>query len=353
MIKDKVERILNWHRKEVIGDTMQAVALLRAEFARLHTAEARNEFFEAIESALRSEPLRSKSDETKYHIHLVLIHVWAADGPTSKLVSTVLSMFKPDNADVQLRWVNWLYSSFRFALVQNALRFDDSTLKTINEWCATHANSEHKEVRETTSDLMKTTRAVEYEKYRRKLLGRATSSAALPSLADLPNREILFRDLQKYLDESVVCSAIFIDLDNFKQVNDQISHAAGNNCLENTNLRIGRVIFGKGTLYRYGGDEFAVIVPNFDIHEAAATAQRLRAVVQQTYEPGNITVTASVGVACSEQQEIKSAQVLIDAADEAMHISKFTGKNRVTTFPPSTELIKEAEENWKRVSRQR
>jgi diguanylate cyclase (GGDEF)-like protein len=87
---------------------------------------------------------------------------------------------------------------------------------------------------------------------------------------------------------------------------------------------------GRGTSFRYGGDEFVVLLPNASLPEATATAERLRAEIARV--GSEFLVTASVGVAVSDET-IEGRYELIGAADEAAYVSKFTGRNRTTAWP--------------------
>jgi diguanylate cyclase (GGDEF)-like protein len=98
-------------------------------------------------------------------------------------------------------------------------------------------------------------------------------------LAKLPNKESLLRDLAKQSQDGNLTSVVFIDLDNFKLVNDDHGHAEGDKCLVEIVASMGAATFGKGKLYRVGGDEFCVLLPNFSRLEAAATAERVRSTV--------------------------------------------------------------------------
>ena len=86
------------------------------------------------------------------------------------------------------------------------------------------------------------------------------------------------------------------------------------------------VVRGRGAAFRYGGDEFVVLLPNATLSEVTPTAERLRAEVARV--GGEFIVTASVGVAVSDDDTIKDRAALIAAADEAEERLKFTGKNR-------------------------
>jgi diguanylate cyclase (GGDEF)-like protein len=155
-----------------------------------------------------------------------------------------------------------------------------------------------------------------------------------PALRQLPNRDALLNDIAGLLKDSGPVSVIFIDLDEFKSVNDQFGHPAGDRCLERAVEIIGSAIAHKGRLYRYGGDEFAAVLPNFQTAEAAPTAERIRLSIEKANPGGGGKITASIGVVSSEQPCGNDAKVLVDAADKAGYASKRGGKNRVTVWQP-------------------
>jgi len=96
---------------------------------------------------------------------------------------------------------------------------------------------------------------------------------------------------------------------------------------------IGGVLGRKGILYRWGGDEFAVSLPDFSTDEAHATAERIRRTVEEAKPGGNdLPVTTSIGVSGSDRKTSGSAEDLLAAADKAMYRSKHQGKNRVTSW---------------------
>ena len=152
-------------------------------------------------------------------------------------------------------------------------------------------------------------------------------------LARLPKKQELLDELKNSLAGSTEAAVIVLDLDQFKQVNDTKGHVEGDACLENVVVAIGTVLGRKGTLYRWGGDEFAVTLPNFSTEEVAITAERIRGAVEKAKTGKDVPVTASVGVCATDHLQNPSAESLLDAADKAMYISKKNGKNRVTIWP--------------------
>lgn len=153
------------------------------------------------------------------------------------------------------------------------------------------------------------------------------------SLSSLPQKDKLIEGISKSLTRQAGSAVLVIDLDNFKSVNDVKGHSEGDACLEQIVKVIASVLGQRGTLYRWGGDEFAVLLPDFSGEEAHATADRIRRAIEQAKPGGEIPVTTSIGVCGSDQMDARSERELLDAADEAMYESKHRGKNRVTAWP--------------------
>lgn len=149
--------------------------------------------------------------------------------------------------------------------------------------------------------------------------------------AGLPPRARLQEQLGRAVATGELVSLVFLDLDGFKSVNDRGGHQEGDRCLDAVVGSIQAVVRARGVAFRYGGDEFAVILPNATAREATSTAERLRVEVAQV--GSEFGVTASVGVASSDADDIADGPSLIAAADEAAYVSKFSGKNRTTTWP--------------------
>jgi diguanylate cyclase (GGDEF)-like protein len=177
-------------------------------------------------------------------------------------------------------------------------------------------------------------------------------TSVVPELSGLQNRESLLRDVSSRLQADACVAVAFIDLDHFKQVNDQLSHAQGDACLVKVVRTISDVLRHRGKLYRVGGDEFCAMLPNFCVDEASATAERIRKSID-ALKPfgGTVKVTASIGVAISDPKELSDADALVKAADEAMYVSKFTTKNRVCVWPPDQKDAAQAEVNRKKATR--
>lgn len=154
------------------------------------------------------------------------------------------------------------------------------------------------------------------------------------ALTDLPNRSLFADRLQQALNlskrQSTGVAVVFIDLDGFKSVNDRFGHAAGDTLLQTISGRLKECIRDSDTLARLGGDEFALLMINISFRdECLPLLQRLLAACAKPIVIGSdvCVVSASIGVAIKDEQELTSDALLM-RADQAMYIAKETGKNR-------------------------
>ena len=125
-------------------------------------------------------------------------------------------------------------------------------------------------------------------------------------------------------------SFMMLDVDLFKSYNDQFGHPAGDEALKIVGNVIRETLRGADVAARFGGEEFAILLPQTTAPEAATIAERIRQNVEETKFPHR-RVTLSIGVAsCSA--ELCSSPNLISAADKALYEAKRRGRNRVRTF---------------------
>jgi len=148
----------------------------------------------------------------------------------------------------------------------------------------------------------------------------------LDGLTGLYNRryfnELMTLEFSKLNRSQDALSLLMIDIDNFKKYNDTNGHPAGDKLLKDTAQVFGSVVRDVDSVCRYGGEEFAVLLPQASKEEAALVAERLRAQVNLYL---GATVSIGIGSAPADAQE---AQALIDKADAALYQAKQTGKNK-------------------------
>jgi len=132
---------------------------------------------------------------------------------------------------------------------------------------------------------------------------------------------------------------LFLDLDRFKQVNDELGHAAGDALLMGVAQRIQAGLRVEDLAARFGGDEFAVMLAAVSEHQAVSIAQRIIAAVQRPYAIAGqeVSVGASIGVALCGPGE-QGAEALMAQADSAMYFAKRNGRGRCEVFEPGMAL---------------
>ncbi len=144
----------------------------------------------------------------------------------------------------------------------------------------------------------------------------------------------LERDLHMATRMRQPLSLIMLDLDNFKQINDHAGHDTGDLALRMLADSVRAELRAVDTAVRFGGDEFAIILPQANLEGALIVAERLRRRVEQTEVPGYGSMTASFGLA-TFPVHASSRDTLVVAADRALYNSKHSGRNRVSV--PSEE----------------
>jgi len=175
------------------------------------------------------------------------------------------------------------------------------------------------------------------------LLEQLRYQAFHDSLTGLPNRALfedrLSRGLVRLRRSGGFAAVMFIDLDDFKTVNDGLGHAAGDELLQAAARRLQGALRAQDTAARLGGDEFAVLLEDLvDESEAVAIAERVRHALEPSLTVAGhlITPSASIGVALPGPQD--TADELLRNADVAMYAAKDRGKAQVACFEDAMRL---------------
>ncbi len=162
---------------------------------------------------------------------------------------------------------------------------------------------------------------------------RLTYLAHHDTLTELPNRfafeKLLDNSIRRQCSENTPLALLFIDLDNFKTINDARGHAAGDKLLQQVAARLCDCVRDSDIVARVGGDEFTVLLPYTNIETVKSTAQRILEKLAELYciDDNDYYSSASIGIALapSDGQDIDT---LIRAADTAMYKAKKLGKDQ-------------------------
>ena len=165
----------------------------------------------------------------------------------------------------------------------------------------------------------------------------ALSAAYRDPLTGLDNRAALDESLPRETEmahrHKLALSMLIVDLDHFKLINDNYGHAAGDCVLRTAAMRMKNELRTSDRLFRYGGEEFVLLLPATDLQGAMIVAERIRLSLEEQRcecDGAAIAVTASVGVAQLEHDENRHA--LFDHADKAVYRAKALGRNRVFSY---------------------
>jgi diguanylate cyclase (GGDEF)-like protein len=168
---------------------------------------------------------------------------------------------------------------------------------------------------------------------------RITYLAYRDPLTDLPNRTLLRDRVEQAMAmaqrESSGLALLFLDLDRFKNINDSLGHAVGDQLLCEVARRLSLVVRATDTVGRLGGDEFLLLLPGADAEAATAVAQKI---MESLSEPcrlagHELNTSPSIGIALCPRDG-RSFDELLKSADTAMYRSKEQGRNTYSFFSP-------------------
>jgi diguanylate cyclase (GGDEF)-like protein len=138
-------------------------------------------------------------------------------------------------------------------------------------------------------------------------------------------------------------SAVLLDLDHFKQINDRFGHGAGDDALAAVGGVLTTTLRASDFAGRYGGEEFLILLPDTDSGGALETAEKVRTAIEAIDVPQvDRPITASLGVANYPTDALDS-DTLVRMADRALYAAKGAGRNRVELAMPSSEAADQAE----------
>ncbi len=176
----------------------------------------------------------------------------------------------------------------------------------------------------------------ELTKERVRMMKKLQKLAVTDGLTKLYNSRSFYSQLETEVDRfnryKHPLALLLLDLDHFKEYNDSYGHLEGDKILVRFSQIIKSCLRTNDSAYRYGGEEFTVILPETAGPEANTVAQRIRSALEaERFSPGNgqdAQITISIGV--TEYQEKEELSTFIQRADKAMYISKQNGRNKVS-----------------------
>lgn len=169
-----------------------------------------------------------------------------------------------------------------------------------------------------------------------KVSKKANNYAFTDALTGLYNRHYLNNFLDKFTSlrkDDTNFAVVFIDIDNFKLINDTLGHLVGDCILKHLALQLKSLTRSKDILCRYGGEEFIIILSDISKENALEKAEQTRAAIENIiFDCKKKTITISVGLSFGDNKS--DINESIQEADKALYMAKDAGKNCVKVFSP-------------------
>jgi len=270
--------------------------------------------------------------------------------PTARQVESVLVQVEPEEKELLKRVAEEIVSevdkviesldAHNRSLEEKELSFkeikdavSDSTIKGLLEKILSEVSdikSQNEELKkkleEANGQIRKLTKELEESK----------REASVDFLTQVANRASFDRALSDMVNDfyrrNYPFALLMIDIDNFKKINDTYGHQAGDYVLKELAKLLKGQLRARDVIGRYGGEEFAILLPGVTFSQAIRVAERLRRAVEKhlfKYGETVIPVTISVGVALMRDGLDETA--IVEKADKALYLAKRSGKNQVKT----------------------
>ncbi len=198
-----------------------------------------------------------------------------------------------------------------------------------------------------TGDLMGAVIVIQDVSHTRRLTRQLSYQASHDLLTGLHNRrkfeEFLQELLIKVREEEKIHALFYLDLDNFKIVNDTCGHVAGDELLKQLPALFTEVLRSGDIVARLGGDEFGIILQNCGMEQAATIANKIRQKIKDyhfVWDDKIFDIGVSIGVIGITVENTDMAQIL-SSADVACYAAKDAGRNRIHIYEPSDEAVSE------------
>lgn len=161
--------------------------------------------------------------------------------------------------------------------------------------------------------------------------------ATLDGLTKVANRRKFDMEINRLFKRKKPFSLIMVDIDHFKKVNDTYGHRIGDKVLQFLASLMNDVTSEEDLVFRYGGEEFGILLKNKTEKEAFYIAEKLRTLLESTNSPIGKPIYISLGVS-SYQKDDQSAEDVIERADVALYQSKRTGRNKTTLYETNVKI---------------
>ncbi|WP_163192132.1 GGDEF domain-containing protein [Clostridium thermarum] len=155
------------------------------------------------------------------------------------------------------------------------------------------------------------------------------NQAQIDGLTGLMNRRAFDQVMSEWFVQGIPFSLILIDIDYFKKINDTYGHLTGDEVLKQLAQHLQEITNERTKSFRYGGEEFAILIREEDVDEAYDIAERLRLKVAEVQNPIGEPITISIGIS-RYQTDDTSTIPIIQRADAALYQAKLKGRNRTT-----------------------
>jgi diguanylate cyclase (GGDEF)-like protein len=217
--------------------------------------------------------------------------------------------------------LNWKIDA-RSLEVDNLVKALRSTATTLlnNKHALTDANAQlEQKVQERTAELARANQDLQILARRDALTGMGNR---------LATRERLREEFLRCQRTGQDCCVIMLDVDHFKNVNDNYGHAVGDDVLRSVASTVVSTLRGSDFAGRFGGEEFLLLLPDTTLDEAMGVAEKLRVAVQAQHQPEVGNVTISLGVALLDVADVDE-DTAVQRADARLYRAKAAGRNRV------------------------
>ena len=302
-----------------------------------------NSVFSASNASESFELMNAKADgDYGGSVDLVILSDTLPDMDGISMCRTIKEHQRFQDIPVVITTLNYNLEDMRKAITSGALYYTEKPLKgktikavefLIHVQSALKIKQEIDRRKQREDELLRVTRQLEEANHNLQKL------SFLDGLTGIANRrrfdEMLLNEWQRAIRENIPISLIILDIDYFKNYNDRYGHLMGDECLKRVAKSFGSALKRSADLVaRFGGEEFAVVLPNTDRKGAIATAEMLRRGIEEMMIPHMASsvgsyLTVSAGVASTVPARYSRPDELVQSADEALYQAKHTGRNKV------------------------